>query len=305
MTFIEEAISQFLRQLVIEQQASGHTVAAYRRDLSKLVSYLKGEGIIQLQSLESFHVRHCLTQLHRRGLSPRSLQRWLSACRTFFHFAMDKQWIIKDPSAGIQAPRGSRTLPKTLDVDQVSQLMELNSEGFLGTRDAAMLELTYSCGLRVSELLSLDLDSVDLLEAQLQVVGKGDKERQLPIGRYAVKALKLWLQKRAEKAKDSEKALFISQHGRRLGVRGIQKRFAQIALQQDLDSPLHPHMLRHSFASHLLESSGDLRAVQELLGHANLSTTQIYTHLDFQHLAKVYDQSHPRAGRSSREDTSG
>lgn len=304
VTLIEEALDQFLRQLTVEKQVSTHTVAAYQRDLRKLIKHLQAESIADLQAVEAFHIRQCLAQLHRQGLSPRSLQRWLSACRTFLRFAMDARWISKDPSAGIQAPKGSRTLPKTLDVDQMSQLLSLDSDSFLAKRDAAMLELTYSCGLRLSELVSLNLNSVDLPEAELQVLGKGSKERLLPIGRFAVEALRAWLQERSANASDDEPALFISKSGRRLGARAVQKRFGQIALRQGLDSPLHPHMLRHSFASHLLESSGDLRAVQELLGHANLSTTQIYTHLDFQHLAKIYDESHPRARRRTRGETS-
>lgn len=293
----DEALHQFLRQRSIEKQSSAHTVAAYRRDLEKLQAYLKTEGVAQLHAVDNVHLRQCLSQLHRKGLSPRSLQRWLSACRSFFRFAMDRGWINQDPSAGLQAPKGKRALPKTLDVDQVSQLLELEGDSFLVKRDRAMLELTYSCGLRLSELIGLNMDSIDMAGAELRVLGKGNKLRQLPIGRYALAALKDWLSERRNRVADDEAALFISSRGRRLGARAVQKRFAQIAQRQSLDTPLHPHMLRHSFASHLLESSGDLRAVQELLGHANLSTTQIYTHLDFQHLAKVYDRSHPRAKR--------
>lgn len=302
-TFVD-AVDQFLRQLAVEQQSSPHTVAAYRRDLDKLIGFVDDQAVTHCRSLESFHIRQCLAQLHRKGLAPRSLQRWLSACRTFFQFALDQGWMSKDPSAGIQAPKGKRALPKTLDVDQVSQLLDLKGDSFLVLRDRAMLELTYSSGLRLAELVSLNVESLDLREAEVRVVGKGNKARLLPVGRHAVQAAKDWLKVRSDHLADGETALFISRHGKRLGARAVQKRFAQTALSQSLDSPLHPHMLRHSFASHILESSGDLRAVQELLGHANLSTTQIYTHLDFQHLAKVYDRSHPRATRRAEKDSS-
>lgn len=303
-TPITDAVEQFLRQLTVEKQSSSHTVAAYRRDLNKLTTYLDSQAVSSCRALEPFHLRQCLSQLHRQGLASRSLQRWLSACRTFFQFALDRGWMSKDPSTGIQAPKGDRPLPKTLDVDQVSQLLDLKGDNFLNLRDRAMLELTYSCGLRLAELVSLNLHSLSLGEAEVRVVGKGNKTRVLPIGRFALDALRDWLKERPAHAAPDEVALFISRSGRRLGARAVQKRFAQIAVRQSLDAPLHPHMLRHSFASHILESSGDLRAVQELLGHANLSTTQIYTHLDFQHLAKVYDRSHPRAARKGEAESS-
>lgn len=301
---IADALEQFLRQLTVEKQSSSHTIAAYRRDLSKLKAFLDAQKVFSCRSLESFHLRQCLAQLHRQGLSPRSLQRWLSACRSFFRFALDEGWMSKDPSSGIQAPKGDRPLPKTLDVDQVSQLLDLKGDDFLNRRDRAMLELTYSSGLRLAELVSLNLDSVDLEAAEVRVLGKGNKARLLPVGRFALNAVREWLAERAIHAAEDETALFISRRGGRLGARAVQQRFAQIAMKQALDTPLHPHMLRHSFASHILESSGDLRAVQELLGHANLSTTQIYTHLDFQHLAKVYDRSHPRANRKDKQEPS-
>lgn len=294
---LDKAIDDFLRHLSVEHQVSAHTAAAYRRDLSKLSQYGEQQSLGDARALQPHHLRHCLSQLHRAGLSSRSLQRWLSACRSFFNFALGKNWMDKDPSAGIQAPKGERLLPKTLDVDQVGQLLEVTGDEFIDVRDRTMLELMYSCGLRLSEMVSLDTEAVDLADGELRVTGKGSKARVLPIGQFAVKALRAWLPVRQDHLRPDERALFISKRGTRLQARSVQKRFARAGITQGLDTPLHPHMLRHSFASHMLESSGDLRAVQELLGHANISTTQIYTHLDFQHLAKIYDSAHPRAHR--------
>lgn len=293
---LHKAIEEYLRYLSVEQQASRHTVTSYRRDLQKLMHYGEKHSLENVRDLQAHHLRHCLAQLHKRGLASRSLQRWLSACRSFFEFAMERGWTRKNPNAGIQAPKSERLLPKTLDVDQMGQLLELTGDDFIDRRDRAMLELMYSCGLRLSELVSLDLQSADLRDGELRVVGKGNKARVLPIGRLALAALQDWLKVRGGPGAD-EQALFISRRGSRLQARSVQKRFAKIGISQGVNTPLHPHMLRHSFASHMLESSGDLRAVQELLGHANISTTQIYTHLDFQHLAKVYDRAHPRAQR--------
>lgn len=294
------AVSDFLRHLTVEQQVSSHTVAAYRRDLSKLLVFADNASLTGTLSLEPHHLRHCLAMLHKKGLAPRSLHRWLSACRSFFSFALAQNWMKKDPSAGIQAPKTSRPLPKVLDADQVGQLMILAGNDFLQLRDRTMLELMYSCGLRLSEMVGLNLKDVDVAAAELRVIGKGSKTRVLPIGRLALAALNDWIRLRQDCARGDADALFISQRGGRLQARSVQKRFARIGILQGVNVPLHPHMLRHSFASHILESSGDLRSVQELLGHANLSTTQIYTHLDFQHLAKVYDDAHPRARRKDK-----
>lgn len=294
---LDKAASEFLQQMAVERQVSAHTASAYRRDLDKLCRYAADQSLTNIRELQSSHLRHCLALLHKGGLASPSLQRWLSACRSLFNFALDKGWIDKDPSAGIQAPKRERHLPKTLDADQVGQLLEATGNEFIDVRDRAMLELMYSCGLRLSEMVSLDLKAVDVADAELRVTGKGNKTRLLPIGRLAIKALKSWLPIRRDCPRAVGDALFISQRGTRLQARAVQKRFAKIGIVQGVDTPLHPHMLRHSFASHMLESSGDLRAVQELLGHANISTTQIYTHLDFQHLAKTYDSAHPRARR--------
>lgn len=274
---------------------SAHTVSNYQRDLRRFGDFFTpyyADGI-ELTSIDQQHVRQSLGQLHRQGLGPRSLQRWLSALRSFFKWGQRHGLIERDPSTGITAPKAPKTLPKALDVDQVSQFVEVDGDDFLSRRDRAMLEVFYSSGLRLAELAALNWEHMELQQGQMRVTGKGNKTRVLPIGQHALAALETW--KRESHPSDSQQAVFISQQGKRLSHRSIQLRLKKLALEQGLDQHVHPHMLRHSFASHLLESSGDLRAVQELLGHANLSTTQVYTHLDFQHLANVYDQAHPRA----------
>jgi len=235
-------------------------------------------------------------------MSSRSLQQWLSALRTFFRYAVQQVWSSSDPTSGISAPKANRPLPKTLDVDQIGQLLEIKGNEWIDYRDRAILELFYSSGLRLSELCSLNPESIDLRNASLRAVGKGNKTRELPIGKKAIEALSAWIKVRSDKLAIGETALFLNQRGNRLSPRAIQLRLKKIAVQQGIISHVNPHMLRHSFASHMLESSGDLRSVQELLGHSNISTTQIYTHLDFQHLAKVYDQAHPRASRKIEDE---
>lgn len=302
---LEIARQAFARYQTTEKQLSSHTVANYQRDINSLIHYCSEQSLQFVHEVQGHDIRQCLMKLHRQGLHAKSLQRWLSALRTFFNYCIKSGWIGKNPVVGIKSPKAAKPLPKTLDPDQINQLVSLQGDSFIFKRDCAMLELMYSCGLRLAELVGLDLGDIDIGGAQLSTTGKGKKTRILPIGRYALKALKSWLPARQEKLatlRDStvdnrvnEQALFISSRGLRIHPRTVQKRFKKLGLLQGIDKPIHPHMLRHSFASHLLESSGDLRAVQELLGHANISTTQIYTHLDYQHLAKVYDQSHPRA----------
>ena len=236
---------------------------------------------------------------HRRGLSPRSIQRRLSALRRFFRFARERGKLKDDPTQGVRAPKVRRRLPEALDIDQVLALLEIPEDGELSVRDRAMLELFYGGGLRLSEVAGLTWSQVDFGEGMVRVMGKGRKERLVPVGRQALKALGRWRSIHQTLGDGSQSEIFISLSGKPLTTRAIQKRVAYWSQRQGLDQHVHPHQLRHSFASHILESSGDLRAVQELLGHANLSTTQIYTHLDFQHLAKVYDHSHPRAKKSS------
>ncbi len=290
-----KAVEQFLAHLRNERQLSPLTLDSYRRDLAKLQSWCGDQDISGLHDITSAHLRQCLAQLRRQGLSPRSTQRWLSALRTFFRYARRNLGVKTDPTAGLKAPRTERKLPRVLDVDQAAQFVSAPGDDFCSIRDHAIVELFYSSGLRLAELAGLDLVQLQLQERLVRVLGKGQKERLLPIGRFAFDALQAWLPVRALHFPDAGTALFLSKRGNRLSHRAIQLRLRHLSLVRGMQQPVNPHMLRHSFASHLLESSGDLRAVQELLGHSNLSTTQIYTHLDFQHLAKVYDQAHPRA----------
>ena len=276
---------------------SPHTRLAYRRDLTLLDAFRRSGGPGVWAEFDSQHVRHFAALQHRRGLNGRSIQRLLSAVRAFFRFLVRDGTLAHNPADLVRAPKAGRRLPAVLDVDQTARLMQVPATDDLSGRDRAMLELMYSCGLRVSELTGINLADLDLRDRQLTVLGKGRKQRVVPVGKPAVAAVEHWLPQRAAMAPTEEPALFVNRQGRRLGVRSVQARVKQWALRLGLETPVHPHMLRHSFASHLLESSGDLRAVQELLGHADISTTQVYTHLDFQHLAKVYDQAHPRARR--------
>ena len=294
---IEQAIDEFLQHLRTERQLSPLTIENYQRDLKKLCTALQSSSS-DIKSIDGLAIRQVLSQLHRNGLAGRTLHRWLSALRTFFNFCVRQQWIANNPANGISAPKSPRSLPKTLDVDQISRFMEIRGEQPIDYRDRAILELFYSSGLRLNELIGLQLNDIDLKEGSLTTTGKGSKTRQLPIGRLAIKAMQGWLPFRSTLIADNNsdtKPLFLSMRGTRISARTVQKRLNTLALKQGLLTDVSPHMLRHSFASHMLESSGDLRAVQELLGHSNISTTQIYTHLDFQHLAKIYDQAHPRA----------
>jgi integrase/recombinase XerC len=285
-------IEEFLESL---HHLSPHTRAAYRRDLANLHQYCVHENIRKWRDLDAHRMRAFVAQRHRQGIGGRSLQRNLSAVRAFFRFLVRGGQAAHNPADGLATPKTPRRLPKHLDVDQAGRLVSINEEGPLAIRDRAILELLYSSGLRLAELAGLDVDRLDLDEATVTVTGKGNRTRTVPVGRFAVAALRDWLGVRAEMAADDERALFVGVRGRRIGHRSVQKRLAEWAVRQGLPVHVHPHMLRHSFATHLLESSGDLRAVQELLGHAGIGTTQMYTHLDFQHLAAVYDRAHPRA----------
>ena len=240
-------------------------------------------------------VRGYVAWRHRHDVGGRSIQRGLSALRTFFDFCVRESVAERNPARPVSAPKASKRLPKVLDADRMSALVALDGEDPLSLRDGAMLELTYSSGLRLSELCSLDVADVDLEDGLVRVLGKGRKGRVVPVGRHAREAIEAWLPVRAALAGAGERALFVSRRGRRISARSVQSRFARRAFERGTGAHVHPHMLRHSFATHLLESSGDLRAVQELLGHADIGTTQVYTHLDFQHLASVYDRTHPRA----------
>ncbi|HSC75463.1 MAG TPA: tyrosine recombinase XerC [Pseudomonadales bacterium] len=302
---MQALVGQYLQHLTSERRLSPHTTEAYGRDLALLASPLQQQAINDVAQVREFHIRQLLAGLHSKGLSGRSLQRVLSAWRQFFAWLGSRHLVESNPVAAIRAPKSPRKLPKTLDVDQMNRFLSIDDDSWLAKRDHAMLELFYSSGLRLSELAGLDLSAVDLSEGLVRVTGKGNKVRVVPVGRVAVIALRDWLAVRAEGIPQDavQHALFIGQKGARLGVRAIQLRLKHYSVKQGMDEPVNPHMLRHAFASHMLESSGDLRAVQELLGHASISTTQIYTHLDFQHLAKVYDAAHPRAQRKSDTDS--
>ncbi len=291
----QHKVAEFLATL---HHLSSHTQKAYEHDIQTLLAYCEHHDIKAWKNLDGRLVSRYIASRHRQGISGKSLQRNLSAIRAFYRYLIKVGHVKKNPAQGIATPKTEKKLPKTLDVDQSVQLVEIKSSEPLAIRDRAILELLYSSGLRLSELVGLDLDSIDINEALVTVLGKGNKTRKIPIGKKAIVAITNWLKIRSNYAKDDEKGLFVSQRGTRLGGRNIQKRLNEWAIKQGLATDVNPHMLRHSFASHILESSSDLRAVQELLGHSDISTTQIYTHLDFQHLAKVYDKAHPRAKKS-------
>jgi integrase/recombinase XerC len=291
----DDPVSRFLESLRTQRRVSPHTLAGYRRDLTELDTFRR-QGGADWQALTPQTVRAWVAALHRRGLSGRSIQRMLSAARSFYRYLLRSGLATRNPVVGVPAPKSGRRLPQALSVEEAMRLVTVEGDGVDDVRDRAMLELFYSSGLRLGELAALNVTDLDT-DGTVRVIGKGRKERIVPVGAPARTALGHWLQERATLAAPGETALFISARGRRLGERAIQRRVRERARRQGLGQPVHPHMLRHSFATHLLESSGDLRAVQELLGHANLSTTQVYTHLDFQHLAKVYDGAHPRARR--------
>ena len=294
---LRDGVGRFLGSLRTERRLSPHTSCGYQRDLEALLEYCEAQGITSWDALDAQHVRSFAAQCHRRGLAPRSIQRRLSAVRSLCRFLIREGELRHDPAADVQAPKARKRLPTTLDADTMARLLEFRADDRLGVRDKAIMELLYSSGLRLAELLGLDLGDLDLRDRTVRVLGKGRKVRIVPVGRQAVTALSRWLAERATLADVEETAVFVGVNGRRLGPRIVQRRIARWARLQGLPEHVHPHLFRHSFASHLLESSGDLRAVQELLGHANISTTQVYTHLDFQHLARIYDASHPRARR--------
>ncbi len=289
----------FLRYLRSERQYSVHTLNNYRRDIERLQHYGDANSLAGWDAIKPRDMRAFIAESHREGLSGKSIQRLLSAIRSFYRFLNREGLAGQNPALGIRAPRSARRLPKTLDADQVGQLMQIPVTDAVSARDCAMMELIYSSGLRLAELVSLDQGDIDFRDASLVVTGKGRKTRMLPVGRKALAALDVWLQHRAELLRGEQAALFISSRGNRISTRAVQQRLEHWGLHQATDGKVHPHRLRHSFASHLLESSGDLRAVQELLGHADIATTQVYTHLDFQHLADVYDRAHPRAHKKN------
>lgn len=288
-------IDRFIRHLEYERRLSPLTCKNYRRDLEKLRAWCDASGMDRWADLDSEHVRAYSASCFRKGLSARSIQRRLSASRTFFRYLIREKEVTKNPVSSVSAPRGKKRLPGNLDADRMARLLDIPGDGALVDRDRAILELLYSSGLRLAELVDLNLGDVDMHDATVRITGKGNKDRIVPVGRHALKALRQWSVTRGDLADADEKAMFVSNRGTRISARSVQARVKHWAKQQGIDANVYPHLFRHSFATHVLESSHDLRGVQELLGHANISTTQVYTHLDFQHLAQIYDQTHPRA----------
>ena len=295
-----EWIERFLSHLSHERRMSAHTIEAYGHDLRTLAGFGERRNLRRWDTLDHSEIRAFAADLHGAGLSPRSIQRHLSAARTFYEFLMREGHCARNPAQGVRAPKIKKRLPATLDADQMGRLLAFRVHDSLSARDKAIMELFYSSGLRLSELACLSVTALDLEDRTVRVLGKGDKTRIVPIGRQAIDALKAWLRVRTGLVKSGLDALFVGKSGRPLSVRAVQLRVDAWGRRQGIGIHVHPHMFRHSFATHLLESSGDLRGVQELLGHANIGTTQVYTHLDFQHLATVYEAAHPRGRRRPR-----
>lgn len=286
---------EFIHYLQNERGLSERTCKAYQRDLNQFGSELEGQGIEDLAQVSEHTIRSLIARLHRRGLGSRSLQRQLSAIRSFYRWLMREGLAEHNPAASVRAPKADRKLPVTLDADAITRLLDIRDDRPLARRDRAIMELFYSSGLRLSELADLQWNQVDFNSGLVTVTGKGNKTRMVPLGSYAAAALLDWRKVRGEFSGPEQAQVFVSNRGNPISTRTIQARIKYWARRQGLPQQVYPHLLRHSFASHILESSGDLRAVQELLGHADISTTQVYTHLDFQHLASVYDKAHPRA----------
>jgi len=297
MSAFEPAIDHYLEDLRVARRCSPHTVSNYARDLKAIARSASARSIENWQALTGSDVRAIIAEQHREGIAGRSLARRLSALRGLYNYLIGLGRCDINPAQDILAPKDKKALPATLDPEEVSRLLTQNLSDPMICRDLAMFELMYSSGLRLAELVSIDLADLDLSVGQVRVTGKGGKVRDLPVGEHAIGAINKWLGYRRSLPGADDRAVFLSSRGKRIAPRTVQMRLKKLAESQGLDRDCYPHMLRHSFASHLLESSGDLRAVQELLGHADISTTQIYTHLDFQHLARVYDESHPRARR--------
>jgi integrase/recombinase XerC len=291
-------VSAFLRHLIRERRLSSHTAEGYAHDVRVLLE-LTQEQESALQDLQIHQIRRFIARLHARGLGGKSLARMLSAWRGFFNYLARDHGFTRNPCSGVRPPKSPKALPKALSPDEATRLVGITQSDPLAVRDRAMFELLYSSGLRLSELTSLERGDVSFADATVRVIGKGNKTRVVPVGSHALQALQAWLPIRESLAHRNESALFLNQRGDAISPRAVQSRLKIWGIKQGLPGHVHPHMLRHSFASHVLQSSGDLRAVQEMLGHASISTTQVYTHLDFQYLAKVYDQAHPRAKRKT------
>ncbi|WP_315903229.1 tyrosine recombinase XerC [Photobacterium sp. TY1-4] len=297
---LEKPLLRFYEYLRSERELSLHTQHNYKRQLTTMAEQLVDLGVTDWQTVDAAWVRQLASKGMRDGLKASSLSMRLSALRSFLDYLVHQGDLKANPAKGVSAPRKARPLPKNLDVDEMDQLLDVNEDDPLSIRDRAMMELMYGAGLRLSELVNLDVRDISLSKGDIRVIGKGDKERVVPFAGLARDWVGHWLKVRGQLAAGDEPGLFVSKLGQRISTRNVQKRMAEWGQKQAVSSHINPHKLRHSFATHMLESSGDLRAVQELLGHANLSTTQIYTHLDFQHLAQVYDEAHPRAKRGKR-----
>jgi len=296
-TLNQVALHGFLDYLCNERRYSPLTVENYYRDICRL---FKLAGVTPLNELKNHQIRRFVAQLHGSGLGGKSLARMLSAWRGFYFYLIRDHQLKDNPCIGLRAPKSARNLPHALSPDEAVRMVELPTAGdILAVRDKAMFELFYSSGLRLAELVSLDPVALDFADAAIRVIGKGAKTRIVPLGRYAISALQAWLALRGQLAKQGETALFVNRNGSRIGSRAVQLRMSGWGIKQGITSGVHPHLLRHSFASHVLQSSGDLRAVQEMLGHTSISTTQVYTHLDFQYLSKIYDAAHPRAKKKT------
>ena len=290
---LDRHLDPFLFHLEVVRHLSPHTISSYKRDLTAFFTFLK-EKHDSGEEVRDHDIRGFVAQERRRDLSARSIQRALSSIRSFFNYLLDEEVVETNPAANISSPKSTQLLPKALDTDLVKRLLDFKPQGDIEIRDKAMVELLYSSGLRLSELCSLNMDSISVRERSCRVVGKGNKTRDLPVGEKAIQSLRDWLLVRKNISSDSNEALFLNKSGKRISTRSVQLRLERLSKKRGLPM-VNPHMLRHSFASHILESSGDLRAVQEMLGHSDIGTTQIYTKLDFQHLSKVYDDAHPRA----------
>jgi integrase/recombinase XerC len=308
-----DRVAQFRRYMTIERNLSAHTDSNYARDLAALIKFCDAHKLDDWSVIDSQHIRLFAAHSHSKGLAGRSIQRRLSAVRSFFEYLVKETHaqelarerptdlinVKRNPAVDVRAPKARRRLPETLDADQMASLLKIPAGDHFVTRDRAIMELLYSSGLRLAELVGLDVSGLSLSDRTVTVLGKGRKERIVPVGTQARDALRQWLEERQGLAKPSETALFVGRGGERLGRRAVQTRVAYWARRQGVTLRVYPHLFRHSFASHILESGGDLRGVQELLGHADIATTQIYTHLDFQHLARIYDKTHPRARKKA------
>jgi integrase/recombinase XerC len=289
-------VESYLTHIEKERRLSSHTIDSYQRDILLLLRLAESTS---LEDIRTHHIRRIVARLHAKGLGGRSLGRALSAWRGFFSFLIRDHGFAHNPCVGVRAPKTAKKLPDALSPEEMSRLVDLPAGDAFSVRDRAMFELFYSSGLRLSELTALSPADIDFEDATVRVLGKGGKTRVVPVGRFALRYIRDWLRERGAIAKGEQSALFLNHRGRPIGPRTVQQRLKMWANKQGISQHVHPHMLRHSFASHVLQSSGDLRAVQEMLGHASISSTQIYTHLDWQHLAKTYDATHPRAKRKA------